>query len=165
MEENISQENTNKMKAALDTLLKNKSYILFFSISGLALLIIIIWTILLFTGNNNSSNQQITPTPTITANTTVQNPVEIQAIKSQTKKQIDPLVNNIGYTTSKVKMYPDNWSLIKIETPDGNSAIVIAKKENNTWKVVMGPGSYFDKEDLDRIGAPQSIIDEINDSF
>lgn len=165
MEENISQENTNKMKAALDTILKNKSYILYFSITGLTLLIIIIWTISLFIGNINSSNQQIAPTPTITTNEIVQNPIEIQAIKSQTKKQIDPLVNNTEYTTSKVKMYPDNWSLIKIKTPDGNSAIVIAKKENNTWKVVMGPGSYFDKDDLDKIGAPQSIKDEINDSF
>jgi hypothetical protein len=98
------------------------------------------------------SNTEVTPTTTT---------LENETIKTEAKPQIDKLVT-VPYDIPKVKMYNEEWAIVEISNPSSDPANVVVKKENGVWKVMLGPGTYFDTDQLTAIGAPQSLIDEVN---
>lgn len=97
--------------------------------------------------------EQPTPTPNESK--------EAVEIKTQMKPQIEQNVAG-PYEVSRVKVYQNIWSLTQLYMPSAGYANVILKKEGNSWKVVSGPGSYFSPEELNKIGAPQALKDDIN---
>jgi hypothetical protein len=86
---------------------------------------------------------------------------ERTVIETQTKPQIDNVVN-VPYTVSQAKGYGEEWAIIEITNPTTDPANVVVKNENGTWVVKLGPGTSFEEAELRAIGAPQSLIDEIN---
>ena len=52
--------------------------------------------------------------------------------------------------------------MVEIISPSTDPANVVLKKENGEWKVVMGPGTHFDAQDLTGIGVPQNLIKDSN---
>jgi hypothetical protein len=178
MEENITQQS--KLKIFLNSLMGNKKYLLFFLSTGIVLIIIIVWMLILITTNRVGSPSQSTQTTVATPTTpttpqltisptttsgTIPSSAETTSIKNLTKPQIENLTNNASYDVSKIETYTSNWAIIKITSNDGNDAVVVVKKENNIWKVMLGPGTFFDDQDLINVGAPQDLINEVNSTF
>ncbi|MGI8420167.1 MAG: hypothetical protein ACR2LN_06030 [Candidatus Levyibacteriota bacterium] len=85
-------------------------------------------------------------------------------IKSQTQSQLDQKIN-IPYTIAKVKAYGQNWGIVEITNPSTDPANIIVKKVNGTWQVVLGPGTHFDEQQLQSVGAPPSLINDANSNL
>jgi|GEM_PF-4384202 len=165
--------NTNKSgDAILSNLLKNKRLVLF-SLVGLVLLLIILAVANpLMSGNPNTNQIPAQPktTPTNDQASPTLSPTDVQStteaekvtIETQAKPQIDKLVDGASYTISQIKTYTTDWAMIEITNPTAGPANIVLKKESDTWKIVMGPGTHFDQDALLQIGAPQSLINEAN---
>lgn len=139
-------------------------------IGGILLIIMIaLATTLLSTDNtNNTVTVQQTTSPSVApivatptqqaVGTTTQIENEIT---NQTKPQLDKLIE-INYEVTKIKTFEGNsWAILEVSNPTTDPARVIAKKENGVWKVILGPGTYFDESDLRAIGAPPSLYNEL----
>jgi len=110
------------------------------------------------------SNSAISPSisPSLSAiSITTPNPTLAAVIDNQTQPQITPNVA-APYTVSKINEYGSDWALMKITNPDIGSGYVIIKKVNGTWTVMLGPGTSFDQQDIQNIGAPQEILNDAN---
>jgi len=84
-----------------------------------------------------------------------------EEIKIQIKPQLDQLIQ-VDYEISRVKVYEEIWALIQVTNPTTDPANLLLKKENGTWKVLLGPGTHFDDEELNKLGAPAEIKNDIN---
>lgn len=156
--------------------IKTHKYNVYFVVAIVFIIILIISMLVLIinpsTNKNISSSPQggnsppITPsskiiTPTIII--TTPNPTEAAMIGSQTQPQITPNVA-VPYTVSEITKYGDNWATMTITNPDVGNGIVILRKVNGDWKVIMGPGSYFSPDKLQSIGAPEQLINQFTNS-
>lgn len=161
------------------TYIKSNKYNLYF-IGAIALLLFAI--IFLITFMTHSSDRNIVTEPTTIPNQSqtisqvpstvpvsaapsqatetviTPDPTQAENIKDQTQQQISQSVA-VPYTISNITLYGNNWSLITITNDSVGGGGVIAKKENGQWVVVLGPGTFFPKQQLESIGAPQSLID------
>lgn len=172
MEDNLSYENGQQeyqplqQKVNLLSYIKENKLLVFFFVGVFLLLLIIIISIIINVTFNPKGNQTTIPTPTLVQNNTRPSTNQTETvIKEEVQTQLTKTIS-VPYTISKVKTYDENsWALIKVNNKDAGNAVVVVKNENNTWKVVSGPGTYFDPEELQQLGAPQSIINEINGSF
>lgn len=153
-------------------LLSNKRFI-FLSIAGIILLLIIFSIIFIASNKNSSQTKQPSQTEeTFPASTISPKPSEQisnveneeikNTIKTQAKPQIDNIVQDIPYTISAVKTYGKTWSMIEITNPTTDPANIILENRDNAWTVVLGPGTHFDAEELQNIGAPQDLINDAN---
>lgn len=88
-------------------------------------------------------------------------PQERVTIITQTKTELDALIS-VPYTVTQAKGYGEEWAIIEVSNPTTDPANVVIKKENGSWNVKLGPGTSFEEEQLQSIGAPQSLIDEVN---
>lgn len=140
------------------------------AIAVLLLMIILLFIILANSQKNKKPNVP-TPTPSRTGSTlpspisntptiviTTPDPTQAAIIENQTAPQITPHVA-VQYTVSDITQYGDNWGIMTITNPSVGNGVVIVKKVNNQWQVVLGPGSFFPEQQLQTIGAPQALID------
>lgn len=118
------------------------------------------------------SNSQITKaayqTPSVTSTSssigmTTPEPTEATTIENETQPQITPLVA-VSYTVSSIVKFGDTWGIMRITNSTVGGAAVIIKKENGVWKVIAGPGSVFPTDQLQSLGAPQELINSINNN-
>ena len=120
----------------------------------------------------NTPTQEASPVPLLSPTTSVlpstssayittPDPSQAAAMENQVQPQISA---NVGapYTVSAIKQYGENWAIMKITNPDVGSANVIVKRVNGTWTVMLGPGTHFDQQDLQNIGAPSEILNDAN---
>lgn len=91
-------------------------------------------------------------------------PQEIAAIDAQIKPELASVID-IGYTVQKAKLYGTDWAILVIANPTTDPANVIVKKEKGTWKLKLGPGTLFDENEVRSLGAPESLIREVNIGF
>lgn len=154
MEENVQQ---NRYIAYI----KKNRYVLF----GLVLLVILIAItslMITFIVKTPRTNETTTPTTspelTVTAVPTI---IETDEVKVQARPQIDPLVD-VPYEIPKVRRFENGWAVIQITNPTTDPANVIMKNENGSWKVMLGPGTFFEESDLQAIGAPQDVSQAAN---
>jgi hypothetical protein len=155
--------------------LGNKKFIYIIAAIGVFLLLLIIITIAASSKSSKQQQQQkpnvsaITPTkvPTPTTNPlpTQNFSPEVSQLKTQAKPQIDTKVNNIPYTIAFVKLYSSTWAIVEITNPTTDPANVVLKKVNNYWNVVLGPGTYFDGDTLNTLGAPEQLVNDANTVF
>ena len=157
------------------TFIKTNKYNLYFVGAIIVILILIIGMLVLVTKSSHS-NQAVnkSPNPTTSqtnivspssdispSSTTVSfitpNPSQAAIIENQTQPQITPNVA-VSYTVSQIKEFGDDWAVMVINNPSVGHAIVIIQKVNNSWKVILGPGSFFTSQQLQSVGAPQSLI-------
>lgn len=101
-----------------------------------------------------------TPSPT-TIQITTPDPTQAAIINSQTQPQITPAIA-VPYTVSAIRQYGESWVLMKITNPDVGVAYVIVENINGMWNLKLGPGTHFDSQDLQNIGAPQEILNDAN---
>ncbi len=172
MEENININQNIQSNKYLNFIKKNKYIIFAFS---MLIILISVFISLMVVSSNSSSKIAVTPTPTrdgtITPQPTVTFPLvqptkdtksqEQKIIENQTKQQLDQRIQ-ISYTIEKVKIYEGNWAIMVVNNPTTDPARVVIKKEKGSWNVILGPGTYFDDADLQAIGAPLNLINEIN---
>lgn len=159
--------NSNNAPLSIGGGLSNKPLLL---IGSIVLLFLI--SVMLFLANPTDKNPGSTPIiPTVTPveaptlfPTSPKETDETETLKTQVKPQIDNLIN-ISYTISKTRFYGNSWALIQITNPTTDPANLILKKENNTWKVILGPGTYFDDDSLQSIGAPEEVKQAANGNF
>jgi hypothetical protein len=151
--------------------MKNKSMTLLFGLGFVLIIIIISIGFILASGGtstvNKTTNIDLTPHPsssTIIVPTIASDNTQEETIKTDAKPQLDKLIE-VDYIISKVKTYGDTWAMVEVNNPTTDPANVVLKKENGSWKVMMGPGTQFDAQELIDIGAPQSLINESNTSF
>jgi hypothetical protein len=175
-----AEQNNQQLKAnPLRILLQHKKLLGLFAVLVLLLILSGTFLFLSLTQNpsidNNPTNSSPSPTqrsrPTDAESTqetlkdlptpTPNNSKEAVEIKTQTKSQLDNLIE-VEYSISRVKVYEEIWALIQVTNPDTDPANVLVKKEGGSWKVLLGPGTYFDNEELDKVGAPSDIYDDIN---
>lgn len=154
----------------------NASQNLFFGNRPLILLLVgviflILISLVLLLANPSEKTPSSTTNPTITPiNIPTLVPVsdsksqEVEVLKKQAAPQIDKLVG-VPYTISKSKIYKSDWAVLKITSTTTDPANVVLKKEGGSWKVVLGPGTYFDDQDLQSVGAPEEISNVINGRF
>lgn len=88
---------------------------------------------------------------------TTPDPTQAAEIKSQLQSQIGKNIA-VPYSIANITLYGSNWSLLTITTTSAGGGGVIAEKQNGQWTVVLGPGTFFPKQQLESIGAPQSLI-------
>lgn len=167
MEDNQPIKEPNK----IITFIKNNRYNL--SI-GAAIFVLLLMIFLLFTILSNSQkNKNVNiPTPTIaqagselpspaentpTIMITTPDPTQAAIIENQTAPQITPNVA-VPYTVSNITQYGDSWGIMTINNPSVGNGVVIVKKVNDQWQVVLGPGTFFPQDQLQSIGAPQELI-------
>lgn len=175
MEESMEQQEDSSLKGYW-VYVKNNKYSFFFIGSIIILLFIatsmIIYTMRGFNGNTITqpttiSNQSqsvsraqvsITASPSQSAEAVI-TPDQAQSIiiKDQTQPQIASLVS-VPYIIASINQYGNNWGTMTLVNPNANIGAVIIKKENGKWKVIEGPGTFFPKQILESIGAPQSLI-------
>jgi len=158
--------------------IKGNKYNMYF-IAAISVMIVLIISIITIIFSNNSAKKSAAVSPTNSAqgsfktpspssilnispstpplSITTPNPPEAAAIGNQTQPQITPTVA-ASYTVSNITKYGNTWAVMTINNPAVGEASVIIEKINNSWKVVMGPGTYFPQEDLQSIGAPQELI-------
>ncbi len=87
-------------------------------------------------------------------------PTQATVIQNQVAPQITPNVG-VSYTVPSITLYGNDWAVMVIANPNTDNARVILKKENGAWKAIMGPGTAFSPEDLQSIGAPQQLIENL----
>lgn len=146
----------------------------FFFITMSILFFLILLSIIITIINQNTQQQQTTQTisPTISTPTnviaspeitqpTISQSTEATVIKEEIKPQLDQVIP-VSYDITKVKQYDDTWGLIQVYNPETDPANAVVKQENGTWNVVLGPGTSFEPEELQSIGAPQQLINEVN---
>ena len=162
-----------KLQNALAYIKTNK-YNLFF-VGAIAILIIIIIAMITVTisFNKNKPSKGNSPTQTVSQSPgaisgspdqqvpiTTANPTQAAIIENQTQPQITPNVA-VPYTVSEIKKFGNEWAVMNITNADVGNGLVIVKLINGAWKVVLGPGSYFPQDQLQSIGAPQTLIDNL----
>ena len=161
------------------TWIKNNKYSVY-SIIGIAILFFLIIAMFIFTLNvtkkNSSPISKTTPqvnvssvpsavstSPSVSIITIITpEPTQAAIIETQTQPQITPNVA-VPYTVSDITQYGDNWATMNITNPGVGSAKVIIQKVNGTWKVVLGPGSFFSPNQLQSSGAPEELINSFTD--
>jgi hypothetical protein len=145
---------------------------------GFALLIVIAVAIAMISIILDRSTKQPEPTPTVspipsqTLPTSIQqqsqtvtiSPPETNIIQTQTKPQLDTIIT-IPYTITGTKTYGQEWAMLQVSSSGTDPAMVVAHKVNGDWKVVLGPGTYFDAESLQAVGAPTDLANDINKPF
>lgn len=169
---------------SFQTLLKSKYMMAI--LAAIVLLMAIIFSIV-FMNANSTSNSTTAPSPTSSGQTTspsnsVSNPVtsrtpsignivvttpeptQAALIENQTQPQISPNIA-VPYTVAKINQYGSDWAIMEITNPDTDPANVVVKKENGIWKVILGPGTHFDIQDLQKVGAPQELINDANSNL
>jgi len=185
------QEQPNRYSKYIAYLKTNKYNAYFIGAIAILLILIISMIILIVLTNSTkkTSNTSTSPTPTQSAIDqglpqapstfyispsisqispsvsniiiTTPNPTQAAAMENQTQPQITPNVA-APYTVSAIKQYGNDWAIMKITNPTVGSANVIVKKVNGTWTVMLGPGTQFDQQDINNIGAPQQILNDAN---
>lgn len=57
-----------------------------------------------------------------------------------------------------------NWAIASVSTKSGkeDGGFVLMKRVNDKWEVVYGPATDYYKEDLLKMGAPESLIDQVD---
>jgi hypothetical protein len=163
-------EPTQITKSYLDFFKRNKQT--FFFVGGAVILLLIIFSLVVISGKNKvntipvprvtpaATNASVQKSITPTTSTTI-SPQERAIIVTQTKPQLDKLIT-IDYTIPTVKAYGESWAIMVVNNPNTDPAHIVVKKINGSWKVMMGPGTHFDAQALQAIGAPQGLIDEAN---
>jgi hypothetical protein len=165
------------------TYIKTNKYNVYFTVAIALLLFMIIGMIALVAGRSTKPSTQVTNTqPTAAVSNTVSSPAVSQSpspetilaitpeptiasqIETQTQPQISPNVA-VPYTVAKINQYGSDWAIMEITNPDTDPANVVVKKENGSWKVLLGPGTHFDDADLQQIGAPQELINDANSNL
>ena len=170
MESNIPTSQLNKLRENLKQNPKMAFYIV-----GIVVLFIII--VLIVVMNTSAPRQTISQAPkTHITNTPTGFPTGMieptkaaisQArtdIISQTQAQLQQSIQ-IQYTVPHIKEYGDNWAIMEVANPTTDTAHVIVEKVNGTWKVMLGPGTYFTADQLQAIGAPQNLTLEVNNKL
>lgn len=182
--EPVDPQNTpSSNEGIISTIVQHKKLVLFFIIGFIALLsVIVISTNSTQPTTSNQNPTIVPPTPFEESIPTDTKPTEIvptdvglqelptptpneskeaTEIKTQAKPQIDKYAAT-AYDISRVKIYQNIWALIQISNPNSDPANALLKKENGSWKLILGPGTYFSPEQLEAIGAPQEIKTVIN---
>ena len=151
--------------------IKNNKYNVYFisAIAAIVFLIIIVGSLMFnYSSKKNQPNNISTVSQIPSQNTVSQtisptvivmtpNPTQAAVIENQTQEQIAPQVS-VPYTVSNIINYGDNWAIIGITNPSAGGAVAIAKKVDGSWKIVLGPGSFFSTQQLQSLGAPQELI-------
>jgi hypothetical protein len=142
-----------------------KTYI----IIAVFVIFVLIGAIPFFLNRIQTKPQAIAPTPTTAAIVLTPSPVPGELLTEQEKtaivEQIKPDLKKqvaVDYTVPKAKGYGDNWAILQIVNPSTDPALVVVEKVNGVWTIKLGPGTYFDDESLQASGAPQNLINEIN---
>lgn len=129
----------------------------------LLILVFLIGFVLIFFILNNlkqnpSQIYSVTPTPIPTVRIE-----QKQKIIDQVKNQIETALPKDFYNVINIRVQ-DNWAVASLEPKDKNyePGNVILRLENNSWVVVLGPGTSFDEEELVKLGAPKMVLEEAN---
>lgn len=173
------EEDKPKLISKYLTYIKNNKYNMYFIIA-IAILIFMIVAIISITFNHSSKNSSLTSIstktpsstettisstpPSTTESITTPNPTQATVIESQIQPQITQTVT-VPYTVSAITEYNKNWGVMSLNNPNSNIGGVIIKNINGTWKVVAGPGSFFPIQQLQSLGAPQSMINNFYPSI
>ncbi|MGH7203958.1 MAG: hypothetical protein ACREHC_05940 [Candidatus Levyibacteriota bacterium] len=164
-----NQEQTNRYKELFN---KYKFNIFFFG--AVAILLFIVFSIVFISSNNKATKatitvptplpkptyQQVVVSPTAIPNVTF-SPQQQTLLENQTVPQIQQKTP-ANFSVTKVHPYTQDWAIMEISAPDADTAHVIVKRVNETWTIVLGPGTYFDPQQLQSVGAPQTLIDQVN---
>src|SRR5258708_890352 len=156
--------------------LRSNKYNLFF-LGAITLMLIMITTMIVLVAHQSHSSPPKIPASITTAPSsevtnesssspiqiTTPDPTQAALIDTQTQPQITPNVA-IPYTVSAINQFGSEWAVMTITNPRADPAQVIVKKESGTWQVILGPGTQFDTQALQQVGAPQELIDSLNAS-
>lgn len=150
--------------------MKTNKKTLILLITGILFFFIVL--IALFYTSQKSVPQKTTDLPSPTSFIQKETPDKSIEISSEEKlileKQIAPELEKrtaVEYGISKIKAYENSWAIIQIVNPSTDPANIILRKENGQWRVIFGPGTYFDEQELKDFGAPQNVIDDVNGSL
>jgi hypothetical protein len=150
------------------------------TVAGAAILLIVIIVMFSVILSDSSSKKKVTtispsPVPSRVQNvfpTVVQdNAIKVTASPSQASiiySQVKPALDQkipIPYSVKKTTSYGEDWAIIEVTIPTTDPANVIVKKENGVWKIKLGPGTSFDPQDLQAIGAPDTLKIGANTDF
>lgn len=169
------EDNQEKPSNKYITYIKNNKYNVYF-IVAIAVLISMIVAMITITFTHSNTKYSANPSPTQiplpttsslsnspspeTPSITTPDPTQAAIIGDQTAPQISPNVA-VPYTIQNIKIFSDNWATMQINNPTVGNGLVIVKKINGSWKVEAGPGSYFPMQQLQSIGAPQTLINSM----
>lgn len=86
-----------------------------------------------------------------------------QKIINEVKDQIETAFPRNFYNVINIRT-ENGWAVASLEPKDKNyePGNVILRLENNSWTVVLGPGTSFEEEELINIGAPKMVLEEAN---
>lgn len=179
---NVQEEQTaSQSEGVVKTLLQHKQLVLFFIVGFVILFTVIILSLAsLFTVSDSTTTPvDVTPTPAneVVIPTDVEllptdiypiesptptptESTEAQEIKTQIKPELDKTIST-GYEISVMKIYQNGWAKLYVSSNETGKAAVVVKKVNGVWEVALGPGTYFDAEELKAIGATQEVIDDL----
>lgn len=114
------------------------------------------------TTTTSSQAQKATTTIKKQITTTTMNPVLEKALIESIEKDT-PDYASADLKAIASKRYGD-WLISTVERLDVETdpANVIYKLEGESWVVIDGPGTSFDIEYLERMGAPEEVLDKAN---
>lgn len=60
-----------------------------------------------------------------------------------------------------------DWAiaLVYSTAEDIDAGVVVLQKTNGSWKLVYGPATDYDPQELEGMGMPKELIDQMNDVF
>ena len=143
----------------------------------LLLIIIVMFSVILSDSSSKKNVTKISPSPIpsriqIVSPTAAQdNAIKVTTIPSQASviyTQVKPSLDQkipIPYSVKKTTSYGEGWAIIEVTIPTTDPANVIVKKENGVWTIKLGPGTSFDPQDLQAIGAPDTLKIGANTDF
>lgn len=162
--------NPNQQQNTFLDLFKGNERMLFI-VGGVSIVfIIIIVTIIRMNSAMQPMEPGVAPTPTQGASGATSIPLqndqstsfqEQAVIEEQVRPQLASKIT-ISYTVAKIKTYEENWAIMEVTAAQTDPAHVVIRKQNEKWIVVLGPGTYFEEAQLRNIGAPESLIREVN---
>ncbi|MFH1186643.1 MAG: hypothetical protein V1697_00555 [Candidatus Levyibacteriota bacterium] len=87
----------------------------------------------------------------------------IQNIEKEIRENIEAAIPSENINIYEPRLYED-WAIVTIEPKDHitDAANLLLHKEENQWKIILGPGTFFDEESLIEVSAPIYLFDEIN---
>jgi hypothetical protein len=144
------------------------NYVMIVAIAAILLLTIVF--IILFmhvksstpVNTTSSSKQTITPSESPAVTQAPTDSPQVAEIKSQINSQIKKVIApNVSFEYTFVKTYGASWATANIYNPTVGGGLVIVKKVNGTWTVVLGPGSAFSSQQLSTISAPQALVNDL----
>lgn len=173
MEQNIPTLQGQQQNKFLAFIQGNQKIVL---LGGGAIVFFIILIVAISMTNTNPTPTVQKPTPTIRqaqTNEQIQSPTKapepIRPISPEENKviinDVDPQIQervSVTYSISPIKAYGKEWAMFEITNPSTDPAKVIAKKEQGSWVVKLGPGTSFEESELRKIGAPENLINEVN---